>query len=147
MSTWGWLSDAVEKTWVNMIFYLVSTVVIVGLDILLIPRYGLWGAVLPVALITLASPFARYVLAQHLVKEIKIPWGFIARMYLASAPMALCVPLRGRLSSPGALVALVCAAAVAFYAGLRVFRVFREEERALLEQSNLPLRNVILRLV
>ncbi len=138
---------AVEKTWVNMIFYLVSTVVIVGLDILLIPRYGLWGAVLPVALITVASPFARYVLAQHFVKGIKIPWGFIMRMYLASAPMALCIPLRDRLSSPGGLVALACAAAVGFYAGLRIFRVFREEERVLLEHSNLPFRHVILRLV
>ncbi len=138
---------AVEKTWVNMIFYLISTVVIVGLDILLIPKYGLWGAVLPVTLITVASPFARYFLARHFVGSITIPWGFISRMYLASAPMLLLFPVRGRVTSPVSLLLLCGAMAVLFYAGVRVFRVFREEEKSLLERSNLPFRNIILRFI
>jgi len=36
---------------------------------------------------------------------------------------------------------------VAAYAGLRLFRVFGPEERALLERSNLPLRGVLSKLV
>jgi O-antigen/teichoic acid export membrane protein len=138
---------AVEKTWVNMLFYAVSTVIIVGLDLVMIPAYGLWGAVLPVTLITVASPFARYYLARRLVGHIVIPWGFIGRMYLASGSIALFWPLRSRINSPATLLGLCAAVAVVFYIGLKVFRVFREEERTLLERSKLPMRKIILKLV
>ncbi|MCK4546898.1 MAG: oligosaccharide flippase family protein [Candidatus Eisenbacteria sp.] len=137
---------AVEKTWVNMIFYLVSTVVIVGLDLLLIPPYGLWGAIIPVAVITVASPFARYLLARHFVGSIRIPWRFILRMYLASAPLGLFFPFRERIDSPAALVAFCAIAGVLTVAAIRLCRVFGAEERELLEKSNFPMRRVILRL-
>lgn len=138
---------AIEKTWVNMLFYLVSTVIIVGLDLLLIPPYGLWGAVIPVTLITVASPFARYLLARRLVGGIVIPWPFIARMYLASAPLVLLVPLKDRVNTPGSLLALCALVGVAVIAGLRLFRVFGQEERDLLARSNVPLRGAILRVL
>ena len=138
---------AIEKTWVNMLFYVVSTVIIVGLDLVLIPPYGLWGAVLPVTLITVASPFARYLLANHLVGGIVIPWPFIGRMYLASASLGLFLPFKSRIDSPARLLALCAVAGVVVLVGLKVFRVFGREERDLLARSNLPMRGTLLRLL
>jgi O-antigen/teichoic acid export membrane protein len=138
---------AIEKTWVNMLFYLVSTVTIVGLDLLLIPPYGLWGALVPVTVITVLSPFARYLLARRLVGGIVIPWPFIARMYLASAPLALFVPLKNRIDSPAMLLGLCALVGLTVLAGLRVVRVIGEEEKDLLARSNLPMRGLILRIL
>jgi O-antigen/teichoic acid export membrane protein len=138
---------AVEKTWINMIFYAVSTVIIVGLDLLLIPPYGLWGAIIPVTLITVLSPFARYLLARRFVGGIRIPWSFILRMYLAAAPLLAFVPFKSRIDSPVALVVFCGIVAVVVLGGIRLFRVFGPEERDLLERSNFPMRGVLLRVL
>jgi O-antigen/teichoic acid export membrane protein len=41
----------VEKSWVNMLLFAILAVCNVGLDFALIPKYGLWGAFIPVALV------------------------------------------------------------------------------------------------
>ena len=91
------------------------------------------------ALVILISPFTNYILLRRLGVRASIPWGFLARVYLAAVPCALLYPARffvqGRI--PVALVAL--GAGILYIAGLRLFRVLGEEEAALLRRSGLPL--------
>ena len=77
----------IEKVWVNMLLNVGYGVVVLGLDLLLIPRYGLLGATIPTALVTLITPFVRYAIARRYLDGIRIPWAFIGRAFLASSPL------------------------------------------------------------
>jgi O-antigen/teichoic acid export membrane protein len=103
--------------------YAVNAAVNVGLDLLLIPRFGLWGAVIPVSLVILVSPVPYLWVLRRMGVSVRLPWGFLGRMYAASGAMLLLWPLRGWVRSTAALAALVLAGILIFWAGLRVFRV------------------------
>jgi O-antigen/teichoic acid export membrane protein len=136
-----------ERPWSSFWLYLVNSIAIVGLDLLLIPRYGLVGAVIPVALVITASPFLTYLVIRRLGVRPAIPFGFLARVYLAAVPCALLYParflVRGKV--PVALAAL--AAVGLYWMGLRIFRVLGEEEGLLLKRSGLPLAALLSRLL
>jgi O-antigen/teichoic acid export membrane protein len=55
-----------ERSWVNMLVFTILAVVNVGLDLLLIPRYGLWGAFIPVAFVMLLAVGAFYIVARKI---------------------------------------------------------------------------------
>jgi hypothetical protein len=54
-----------EKVWVNVLLNVAYGVVVLGLDLLLIPRYGLLGATIPTSLVTVTTPFVRYAIARR----------------------------------------------------------------------------------
>jgi O-antigen/teichoic acid export membrane protein len=126
-----------ERPWSSFWLYLANSIAIVGLDLLLIPRYGLVGAVIPVALVIVASPFLTYLVLRRLGVRPSIPFGFLARVYLAAVPCGLLYPVRFWVSGkvPVALAALV--AVGLYWMGLRLFRVLGEDEALLLERSGL----------
>jgi O-antigen/teichoic acid export membrane protein len=136
-----------ERPWYSFGLYVVNSVINVGLDLILIPRYGLVGAIIPVALVILISPFSNYFLLRRLGVRAPIPWGFLARVYLAAIPCALLFPARYFVSGklPLALVAL--GAGILYIAGLRLFRVLGDEEGALLRRSGLPMASRLGRLL
>jgi O-antigen/teichoic acid export membrane protein len=136
-----------EKTWVNMLVNLGSAALIVGLNFVLVPRFGMWGAMLPVAVVILGSPFLYHALVRRWLPQVRVPWGFILRCYLAAAPLAvLGLATRGVHSLHG-LLALSAAAGVVSLLGIRWLRLLGEEERVLLVKLRLPLRGLWLRLL
>lgn len=136
-----------ERPWYSFGLYVFNSIINVGLDLILIPRFGLVGAIIPVALVIFISPFTNYYLLRRLGVRPPIPWGFLARVYLAAIPCALLFPARyfivGKL--PVALVAL--GAGILYIAGLRLFRVLGDEEGALLRRSGLPMASRLGRLL
>jgi O-antigen/teichoic acid export membrane protein len=135
----------VEKVWVNLLLNVGYAVVTVGLDLLLIPRYGLLGATIPTGIVTALTPLVRYYIARRYLEVIKIPWGFIGRAYLASSPLLLLFWAKTwvRSTSGLALLLLVAAGAALFF--YRIFRVLGPEERAMIERSGIPAGRWILR--
>jgi len=135
----------IEKSWVNMVLALVFAVINVGLDLLLIPRYGLPGAIPPVFIAIAISPFLRAWAVRRFHGPIRIPWAFLGRAYAISAVMALLYPLRPYAEGPAGFAGLLAASAVLFLVALRLGRLFGPEERDLIERSNLPGKALLVR--
>ena len=149
-----------EMTWVNLVINLAGALWIVGLNFLLIPRFGIWGAMVPVGTVIVVSPFLYHAIVRRKLPEVRIPWRFIGRCYLASLPLAvlglLAYAASSRLEAAGhplprgfvallLLLGLSGAAAAIAVLSVRAFGLLGEEERVLVEKLRLPLKHVWLR--
>ncbi|UCF79336.1 MAG: oligosaccharide flippase family protein [Candidatus Eiseniibacteriota bacterium] len=133
-----------ELTWLNLIIYVCNAFVNVGLDLILIPRYGLYGAVVPVALVILASPFVYYYVLRARRVSFWIPWGFIGRCYLASLPLAGFFLVARYIDSVPGLVAACGLGGAVFWGSARAVAIFREEDDFLLRGLGPGLRRLVL---
>jgi O-antigen/teichoic acid export membrane protein len=127
-----------EKTHVNLSIYAVLAVVNVGLDLLLIPRFGVTGAMIPVAAVIAVSPFAYAAAVRREVPDVRVPMRFIAKCFLASSPVLLLLPVMRYVSGVVELVAAAVAAALLLIVSFRVARVVGPTEFEILESIPLP---------
>lgn len=134
-----------EKTWVNLVLSLIFALVNVGLDLVLIPRYGLAGAIPPVALAVLLSPILRAIALRKLYGSVPVPWLFLGKCYLASASLLLLFPIRVAGGPWVSLPLLGGAALLVVPLSFRLVRIIGAEERQLLQSSSLPGKEIILK--
>jgi O-antigen/teichoic acid export membrane protein len=127
-----------EKTHVNLVVYLCLAVVNVGLDLLLIPRYGVAGAMVPVGIVIFVSPFVYRAVVARYVEGVAIPLRFIAKCFLASSPVVLLVPLLPFVSGVVELCAAVLAAGLLVVGSFKLARVVGPTERELLGSIPVP---------
>jgi O-antigen/teichoic acid export membrane protein len=127
-----------EKTHVNLLIYAVLAAVNVGLDLLLIPKYGVPGAVVPVAIAIALQPLVYFIAVRRDVPGVSIPFSFIGRCFLASASVLVAVVVLRQI--PGAIgLATACVvAAGALALAYRYARVLGEEEIAAMAAIPLP---------
>jgi O-antigen/teichoic acid export membrane protein len=137
----------VEKVWVNLVLNVGYAVLTIALDLILIPRYGLLGATIPTGFVTALTPFVRYFIARRYLKGIQIPWGFIGRAYLASAPLLGLLWVKTWVRSAPQMALLLLASALVALLFYRVFHVLGPEEREIIERSHIPGRKLILRVL
>ncbi len=128
-----------ERTPVVLAVYAVQALVNVGFDLLLIPRYGIWGAVAPVGCIVATAPLVYAAVLRAVGQEVRVPWDFLRRVLLACSGWCILLPFLPMITSLPRLAAALLVGAAAFVAGVRVFRVVGPEECALLEAVRLPL--------
>lgn len=143
----GMIIYAREKTGQALRAYALFAMVNLALDLALIPRFELWGAVLGIGIAKLLNVllFARIAWAE--LPELRVPWRFISLCFLASSPPLLYWPLEGRFDAPLEVVVALLVAALATLAAFRLLRVVGPQERALIERAKLPLANSLLRLL
>ncbi len=134
-----------EKSWANFLLALLFAAINLGLDLVLIPRYGLVGAIIPVTIAIGISPVARWFALRALMGSVSIPWRFIGRAYLVSLPILALAPFRGRVDSAPWLVGAGLAAAAIVFASIRVFGLLSATERDLIARSRLPLKGALLK--
>jgi len=127
-----------EKTHLNLIVYLCLAAVNVGLDLLLIPKYGVAGAIVPVALVTVAAPFVYRGIVGRYVANVRIPFGFIGRCFLASGAVLLLAPFTRFVTGAAHLAVALALAGVLIVLAFRVFRVVGEREREMLGAVPIP---------
>jgi O-antigen/teichoic acid export membrane protein len=126
----------VEKTWANLAVGAAGAVVTLGLDLILIPRYGLYGGVPPTALGLVISNYLQYRIAKRYVPGLAVPWGHLAKVLGASCSILLIYPLRPWAGNP-AVLACACAACCAlFIVAGRALKVLGDEEREVLMGSS-----------
>jgi O-antigen/teichoic acid export membrane protein len=125
----------VEKTWANLAVGIAGAVITLGLDLILIPRYGLMGGVIPTALGLVVSNWLQYKIAKRYVPGLSIPWSHLVRVCLASSPILLFYPLRSWAGGMIGFLVSCLGMLVVFVAAIRVLRVLGDEERELLEGS------------
>lgn len=136
-----------EKTMLNMWIVAVGAVVNIGFDFLLIPRYGIQGAVAPVALALLVSGVVQIIACRRYAPEIKVPWQYVLK-FLPGALLVL--PFwyyRAELTAPLPLLGSMAAMMVLQYLALRLCRAFGDEEREIILRSKLPFKQLIVRLM
>jgi O-antigen/teichoic acid export membrane protein len=137
----------IEKVWVNLLLNIVYAVVTVGLDLLLIPRYGLLGATIPTGLVTALTPVVRYYIARRYLPDLRIPWGFIGRCFLASTPLLSLFWIKQAVTSLTSLSLVLLLAAAVTLVSYRIFRVLGPAQREMIRRSKIPGRDTILRLL
>lgn len=127
-----------ERTHINLLIYVLLAVINVGLDLVLIPKFGVYGAMVPVAIAILLQPILYYRVVRRFDAGITIPFAFVGRCFLGAAPAIVMVPI---LSGVGGALGLLIASAVgvvAVVAGYRWARVFGPEELELLAALPVP---------
>lgn len=134
-----------EKSWANFLLAFLFAAINLGLDFLLIPRFGLVGAMIPVTVAIGISPLARWLALRSFMGSVSIPWRFIGRAYLVSLPLVLLIPFRGRVDSYLTLALAGVAAAAIVFASIRTFGILSARERDLIARSNLPIKGTLLR--
>ena len=137
----------IEKVWVNLLLSIGYGIITIALDLLLIPKYGLLGATIPTAFVTILTPFVRYFIARRYLPDIRVPWGLIGRAYLASTPLLLLFWLKGWAQDLPRTAALLLLAAAATLVSYRFARVLGRVERDFLGRSRIPGKERILRLL
>jgi O-antigen/teichoic acid export membrane protein len=132
-----------EKSWVNMLVFAALAVFNIGLDLALIPRFGLWGAFIPVAAVMLLAVGVFRTVAGRFDPGLRIPAGFIARCYLAALPAAALGLSASKYDSPAALAVQIPIGLILLLAGMRLSRLMGAREKALLMRLPVPFRDRI----
>jgi O-antigen/teichoic acid export membrane protein len=134
-----------EKSWVNMLVFAFLAVVNVGLDLALIPRWGLLGAFLPVAFVLVLGVLAFYTVLRRMRPDVVVPFGFIARCYAAVLPACLLALTAARWNSIAALAVQIPAGIALLIYGFRWMRVIGEGEKQLILKLPIPLKEHIIK--
>ena len=137
----------IEKSYANLVVYFALAVVNVGLDLLLIPRFGIIGAVIPVGLVIAASPMIyKYVLGRH-VSGTRIPYAFIGKCFLASSPVLLLLPFTGLIKGVPGLCAALAVACVLILIAAKKIKLLGKEEQDMLGSVPIPAARRLMKLL
>lgn len=134
-----------EKTHVNLIVYVCLAVANVALDLVLIPRFGVSGAIIPVACVIFVSPFVYRAVLRRYVEDVGIPLRFIGKCFLASSPVLLLVPVLRFVNGVPELFAAVVVGVGLIVAAFKWLKVLGKEELDMLAAVPIPLARRFLR--
>jgi O-antigen/teichoic acid export membrane protein len=127
-----------EKTHVNLLIYAFLAVLNVGLDLVLIPKYGVYGAVVPVAIAILLQPILYYAAVRRVEPGVVIPLAFIGRCFAASAFAFVMVPILAVWGGAVGLIVAAVAGTTALVLGYRALGVLGADETRLLAGLPVP---------
>lgn len=135
----------IEKTHVNLVIYVCLAAANVVLDLLLIPKFGVAGAIAPVAVVILLSPLIYRAVLGRYVEGIRIPLRFIGKCFLASSVVLVLVPFLGLVNGVLELVVAVVVAAALVIVGFKLVRVLGREELSMLGAVPVPMVDKLLK--
>ena len=143
----GMIVYARERTTSALWAYLFFALVNLLLNVVLIPRYGIAGALVSVAIAKLLNValFAR--IAWGEVSGLSVPWGFLLRICIVSAPALLWLAVESRLRGLTALLVGFAAALLLMWIAARIVRPLRAEEAELVARTRLPMHGTLLRVL
>jgi hypothetical protein len=115
--------------------------------LLLIPRFGIIGGIIPVGLAIAASPLLyRYVLGRY-VSGTRIPFRFIGRCFLASSPVLVMLPFAGLIRGVVDLCLAAAAACVVVMFTAKKMKLLGKVELDMLRSVPIPAVNRLLKFV
>jgi O-antigen/teichoic acid export membrane protein len=126
---------ALGRPWAGLHLSVATAATNLGLDALLIPRFGVHGAIAAVAATGLLSTVAFLRFYQTYLGPDMVPWSYLARCGLAALPIFLLAPIRPLVRGPLELLAVLLISALLYLAGIRIFRLLQGEERLLFSNS------------
>ena len=132
------------KSWANMVVFLFLAIVNVGLDIVMIPVYGLWGAFIPVAFVLLLAVLAFNLMVKGFGEKVKVPAKFILRCYIAGFPAGLLVFAASIWDSPVMLGLEIIVGIILIVLGFRWMKIIGEREKEIIMKLPLPFKERII---
>ena len=129
---------ALEKVWLMTCVLAVEAAVNVGLDLVFIPRWGMWGAVAAVAITFTICVAINLTVYGRLDRTVRPPWRAILRYFAASAPLALLVLPTFWLAAPVALVLGLVLAVPLWLVSARLLRLCGPAEQPMIAALPLP---------
>jgi O-antigen/teichoic acid export membrane protein len=120
------------KSWINMLIFLSLALIEIGLDLALIPRYGIWGAMVPVSFVLVLAVVFFHGAMKRVRRDTAVLAGFIVRCTLAGVPACLLSILSSRWSSPAAVALMIPAGIVLLILGFRAMKVIGAGEEELI---------------
>ncbi|MEI6915834.1 MAG: oligosaccharide flippase family protein, partial [Armatimonadota bacterium] len=145
VNPYNFVMRAEEKTWLSFWLSPPAAMISLGIDWLLIPKYGVQGALLATSLSFFLVTLLQYRVFRWAFPYLDVPWVYVARCYAASLPMLLVIPLKGLVSGHfGLLIGLIAALALWIF-GARTMRLVGESEADLLLRSGLPGSRLLLK--
>jgi O-antigen/teichoic acid export membrane protein len=132
-----------EHTLANTLVLAIGAAADVGLNILLVPRYGIWGGAAAVGIALTLTGALQYVVTRRALPWARIPWACFGKVLLASSVVLPLWLARGALARPLSLVGALAGVTVVQYLLLHFLRVFGDEERELLRDSRLPFKKAL----
>jgi O-antigen/teichoic acid export membrane protein len=126
------------KSWINMLIFLSVAIIEIGLDCALIPRYGMWGAMVPVSFALVLAVILFHSVMRKVRRDVTMPSGFVVRCSLAGIPTCLLSILSSRWSSPTSVALMVPAGIVLLFLGFRALKVIGTEEKELILRMPIP---------
>lgn len=132
------------KSWVNMLIFMVIAVIEIGLDLMLIPRYGLWGGMAGVSIALLATVVVFHIVMRRLQPDIKTPIRFLIRCTIAAVPTCLLSIAALRWHSLGAIVLMIPVGLALLVIGFRLMKVIGPEEREMIMRLPIPAKERLL---
>jgi O-antigen/teichoic acid export membrane protein len=117
-----------ERTSVNLLIYLFLAVINVGLDLILIPKFGVPGAIVPVGIAIALQPALYLAAVRRSLPGVCIPFGFVGRCLAASAPAAVVLVVLRFVGGVGGLIAAGVTAMPVLLVSYRVLRVLGPAE-------------------
>ncbi|NIM19411.1 MAG: oligosaccharide flippase family protein [Candidatus Latescibacteria bacterium] len=132
-----------EKTHINLLIGTMLAALNIGLDIVLIPRFGVPGAILPVGLVIALSPFIYKRVLSRFLHDARIPYRYIGKCFLASLPVLLLFPIVLRVDNIFELAIAVAVGVFILIISFKKLRVLGSEEVDLL--GSIPVANRVLR--
>ncbi|MFX0196113.1 MAG: oligosaccharide flippase family protein [Candidatus Hodarchaeota archaeon] len=135
-----------EKTWINLIFVLSQATLNIALDLLIIPRFGLYGAIFPVAIVLTLSPYFRYLVVKRLINDVEIPWKFIGKCYLTSLPLLLLLPLRSFANGSLSFLVILFIAIFILTVSIRHSEIIEKDDLEIIRISNIPMKDFLMKL-
>lgn len=136
-----------EKVRTVLGVYLIIALVNVGLDVALIPRMELAGAILGLAVAKIVSVGLMFLLVRRELGRAPIPWSFLGRAAVASAIAIVAWPLTMALGTWVGAIGVFALVVVALGASFRLLRVVGPAEAALVRGTGLPASATLLRLL
>jgi O-antigen/teichoic acid export membrane protein len=129
---------ALGKPWIGFRIAIGQAMLNIVLDLILIPQFGVLGAILAVAATSLlAIPFFLRAYATELGQGL-VPWSYLVRCCAAASLMLILFPLKDIAKGPVSLAGLLAAAGLIYLVGIRLFRLVGQTEVRLLRLSGLP---------
>jgi O-antigen/teichoic acid export membrane protein len=132
------------KSWVNMLIFMSLAIIEVGLDLILIPAYGMWGGIASVSIVLLVGVVLFHAAMRKVRPDVKTPAGFIVRCSLAAVPTCLLSLIVSRWSSPAVVALMIPVGIGLLVAGFRVMKVIGPGEKELIRKLPIPARERLL---
>ncbi len=143
----GMVVYARDRTASALKAYTVFAVANIGLDWVLIPSLGLWGAILGLGTAKILSVLLMSRIAWQESPALRIPWTFLLKALLACSPVFLWWLVPSSLHSPLPLVGGLVGSVLLLIVSFRLVGVIGISEASLIRGTQLPLRNSLLQLL
>jgi len=134
--------------WLIVLLRALTIAVNLPLDLVLIPRYGVYGAMWAIGIAHITSTIRNYCVIKYILyRPLQVPWMYIGRCFLATTPFLPLLVFINQIESIYSLIAVALPMIPLYVLGVRMAKLVGPEEANLISRSGLVGRQFILALL